>query len=203
MSEISTSKTYYYARVSSKDQNLDRQIDAFKALGADDRSIFYDKASGKSLNRENYMALRDVILRPGDTLVIKSIDRLSRTKADISNELRYYSEKGIRVKILDLPTTLVEVDENQSWVIELVNNILIEVLSSMAQQERENIRRRQAEGIATAKKAGKYLGRPKIKRPANWNEVYAKWKAGEITAVEAMKLTSLNRGTFYRFAKRV
>ena len=145
------SRTFYYARVSSKEQNLDRQLAAFASLGASERDIITDKESGKSLNRNGYTALKTAMLRSGDTLVIKSLDRLSRNKADIKNELQFFKDHGIRLKVLDLPTTMIEYPSGQEWVLDMVNNILIEVLSSIAQQERETIRQRQAEGIAAAK----------------------------------------------------
>ena len=145
------SRTYYYARVSSKEQNLDRQIAAFKALGAADREIITDKESGKDLERVGYQALKNAMLRRGDTLVVKSLDRLSRNKADIHNELRYFKENGIRLKVIDLPTTMMDLPEGQEWVFDMVNNILIEVLGTIAEQERETIRKRQAEGIEAAK----------------------------------------------------
>ena len=194
-------RTYYYARVSSQDQNLARQLDAFRQMGADERDIITDKQSGKDLERAGYQALKKAMLRRGDTLVVKSLDRLSRSKADIKAELEYFRENGIRVKVLDLPTTMMEIPEGQGWVFDMVNNILIEVLGTIAQQERNTIRQRQAEGIAAAKARGKHLGRPKAVKPDNWNEVLTQWKAGEITAVEAMRLTGLKRGVFYRFAK--
>ena len=121
-------RTYYYARVSTKEQNLDRQIAAFKALGASERDIITDKESGKDLERTGYQALKNAILRHGDTLVVKSLDRLSRSKNDIHNELRYFKENGIRLKVIDLPTTMMELPAGQEWVFEMVNNILIEVL---------------------------------------------------------------------------
>lgn len=192
------SRTYYYARVSSREQSLDRQIAAFAALGASERDIVTDKESGKDLDRSGYKALKTAMLRRGDTLVIKSLDRLSRNKADIKNELEYFKESGIRLKVLDLPTTLIEYPAGQEWVLDMVNNILVEVLASIAQQERETIRQRQAEGIVAAKDKGKHLGRPKALKPDNWNEVIARWKSGEITAVEAMRQTGLKRSTFYK-----
>lgn len=102
------SRTYYYARVSSREQNLDRQIAAFAAMGASERDIITDKESGKDLDRSGYTALKAAMLRRGDTLVVKSLDRLSRNKADIKNELQYFKDNGIRLKVLDLPTTLVD-----------------------------------------------------------------------------------------------
>ena len=192
------SRTYYYARVSSKEQNLDRQIAAFKALGAQEREIITDKESGKDLDRAGYQALKNAILRRGDTLVIKSLDRLSRNKSDIKNELQFFKDNGIRLKVIDLPTTMMELPEGQEWVFEMVNNILIEVLGTIAEQERANIRQRQAEGIEAAKANGKKLGRPALTFPTNWDSVYASWKAGEITAKTAMEQTNTKRTSFYK-----
>lgn len=194
------SRTYYYARVSSREQNLDRQLAAFAAVGAHERDIITDKESGKDLARSGYTALKTTLLRPGDTLVVKSLDRLSRNKSDIKNELQHFKENGIRLKVLDLPTTLVEYPAGQEWVLDMVNNILVEVLASIAQQERETIRQRQAEGIAAAKAQGRHLGRPQAVKPDNWDAVTARWRAGKITAVEAMRQTGLKRSTFYKFA---
>ena len=191
-------RTFYYARVSSKEQNLDRQIAAFKALGASERDIVTDKESGKDLNRAGYMALKSAMLRRGDTLVIKSLDRLSRNKADIKNELIYFQKEGIRLKVLDLPTTLAEYPEGQKWIADMVTNILIEVLATIAEQERQTIRQRQAEGIAAAKARGAKLGRPKAVKPANWESVIADWKSGRITAKKAMELTGTKRTSFYK-----
>jgi len=195
------SRTYYYARVSSKEQNLDRQIAAFQALGAQEREIISDKESGKDLDRPGYQALKNAMLRRGDTLVVKSLDRLSRNKADIHNELRYFKENGIRVKVIDLPTTMVDLPEGQEWVFDMVNNILIEVLGTIAEQERETIRKRQAEGIQAARDKGKKLGRPSVKYPENWISVYGSWRAGQITAKEAMEMTGMKRTSFYKLVR--
>ena len=192
------SRTYYYARVSTKDQNLDRQISAFLALGATERDIINDKESGKDLERKGYQALKNAMLRRGDTLVIKSLDRLSRKKSDIKNELQYFKDNGIRLKVIDLPTTMMDLPQGQEWVFEMVNNILIEVLGTIAEQERATIKSRQAEGIEAAKAKGKKLGRPALVFPTNWNEVYASWKAGEITAKTAMEQTKTKRTSFYK-----
>lgn len=196
------SRTYYYARVSSKEQNLDRQIAAFNAIGAREREIITDKESGKNLERAGYQALKNAMLRKGDTLVVKSLDRLSRNKRDIKNELQYFKDNGIRLKVIDLPTTMMELPAGQEWVFDMVNNILIEVLGTIAEQEREIIRKRQAEGIEAAKQKGKRLGRPAIIFPANWEEVYASWKGGEITAKEAMKRAGVKRTSFYKLVGR-
>lgn len=194
------SRTWYYARVSSREQNLDRQLAAFAAIGAKERDIITDKESGKDLDRRGYTALKTALLRRGDTLVIKSLDRLSRNKADIKSELEYFKENSIRLKVLDLPTTMIDYPAGQEWVLDMVNNILVEVLSSIAQQEREMIRQRQAEGIAAAKSKGKHLGRPAVAYPDNWTEVYKSWKAGQITAKTAMEQTGLKRTSFYKLA---
>ena len=194
-------RTYYYARVSSKEQNLDRQLEAFKKLGADDRDIITDKESGKSLDRPGYQALKTTILREGDTLIVKSLDRLSRNKIDIRNELQYFKDSGIRVKIIDLPTTMMDLPEGQSWVFDMVNNILIEVLGTIAEQERLTIRSRQAEGIAAAKAKGKYLGRPRIGYPENWDDVCSEWQSGNISAVEAMKMLGMKKSSFYKLVR--
>ena len=192
------SRTYYYARVSSKDQNLARQIAACKALGAQEREIITDKESGTNLERTGYQALKNAILRPGDTLVVKSLDRLSRNKRDIKNELQYFKDNRIRLKIIELPTTMMDLPEGQEWVFEMVNNILIEVLGTIAEQERETTHQRQAEGIAAAKAKGVKLGRPALAFPPNWNEVYSAWKAGEITAKVARERTGTKRTSFYK-----
>lgn len=192
------SRTYYYARVSSKDQNLDRQISAFMTLGATEREIITDKESGKDLERTGYQALKNAMLRRGDTLIIKSLDRLSRNKSDIKNELQFFKDNGIRLKVIDLPTTMMDLPQGQEWVFEMVNNILIEVLGTIAEQERATIRQRQAEGIEAAKQKGKKLGRPALTFPDNWDEVYSSWKAGEITAKAAMEQTNTKRTSFYK-----
>ena len=196
-------RTYYYARVSSKEQNLDRQLEAFKNLGADDRDIITDKESGKSLDRPGYQALKTTILREGDTLIVKSLDRLSRNKLDIRNELQYFKDSGIRVKIIDLPTTMMDLPSSQNWVFDMVNNILIEVLGTIAEQERLTIHQRQAEGIAAAKAKGKYLGRPRVELPDNWDDVYSEWRSGNISAVEAMKILGIKKSSFYKMVRMV
>lgn len=196
------SRTYYYARVSARDQKLDRQLAAFKTLGAKDREIVTDKESGKDLERPGYQALKTTILRPGDTLVIKSLDRLSRSKTDIRNELQWFKDNSIRLKVIDLPTTMIELSTEQDWVFEMVNNILIEVLGTIAEQERMSIRRRQREGIEAARLKGTRFGRPALPVPENWNDVIGRWRAGKITAKKAMELTGTKPTYFYKMVKR-
>ena len=195
-------RVFGYARVSSKEQNLDRQVQALQEY-VEPGNILVDKASGKDLDRESYQALKGALgLREGDTLYITSLDRLSRDKQQIKQELEWFKEKKVSLRILDLPTSLVEVPEGQEWILEMVQNILIEVLSSIAQQERLTIRKRQQEGIEAARRKGKHMGRPHIKKPEGFDTVYGEWKAGKITARKAMETLGLKSSTYYRLAKQ-
>ena len=194
------SRIYGYARVSSQGQNLARQIDKLQEY-VDPRNIIAEKKSGKNIaDRPEYLAMRNHMLRAGDTLMVCSLDRLGRNKAEIKRELEHFKDNNIKVKVLDLPTTLTDFPEGQQWVGDMVNNILIEVLGSIAEQERLTIRERQKEGIEAAKKAGNVtFGRPKVVKPDNWDEVYTQWKTREITGLKAMELTGLSKTTFYKF----
>lgn len=196
-------KIFYYARVSSKEQNLDRQIEAFKNLGADEREIICDKESGKNLERAGYQALKTTMLRSGDTLIVKSLDRLSRNKADIKNELQYFKDNNIRLKVIDLPTTMMDLPKGQEWVFEMVNNILIEVLGTIAEQERQTIRQRQREGIDAAKAKGKHLGRPKLILPDNWDDIISAWKDKKITARTAVEELGISKSAFYKLVNNL
>lgn len=193
---------YGYARVSSAEQHLDRQLAELKKYVPED-NIVIDKQSGKNLNRPGYQALKGVLgLRRGDTLYVKSLDRLSRNKTDIRNELQWFQDNGIRLMILDLPSSMVDVPEGQEWILEMINNILIEVISSMAEQERLTIHQRQKEGIEAAKKKGVHLGRPHCIKPENWENVVSDWKAGRITAKCACEVLKLSKSTFYRMIRQ-
>ena len=192
---------YGYARVSSRDQNLDRQTVEL-AKYVDERLIFNDKASGKDMDRLQYQLLRKVAQR-GDTIYVKSLDRLGRNKQQIKNELEHFKTEGVRVKILDLPTSMAEVQDGQDWVLDMVNNLLIEVLSTIAEQERATIRQRQAEGIAVAKAEGRRLGRPPVAVTEEFHKAYKRWRAKEISAVKAMAMSGLGKGTFYRRVKEL
>lgn len=194
-------KVYGYARVSTREQNLDRQIAALRQYVTDERDIITDKESGKDFDRPGYQYLRERLIRPGDTLIVKSLDRLGRNKEQVMEELRHFRADGVRVKILDLPTTMIDLPDGQDWIVEMVNNILIEVLASIAEQERLTIRQRQAEGIAEAKKQGRLLGRKKTELPAEWELVTGLWKSGSITAVQAMDRLGLKKSTFYRMVR--
>lgn len=207
-------KTVGYARVSSREQNLDRQLAALQEYVPPDM-IVTDKASGKNLDRPGYQSLKVGIgkLVQGDTLIVKSLDRLSRNKEDAKKELQYFASIGVRVKILDLPTTMADIPEGQDWVLDMVNNILVEVLSSIAENERLTIRSRQAEGLAAmpvdkksgkkiSRKTGRCVGRPPVQFPENWVEYYGKWKKKEITAVSAMDHLGLKPNSFYKLVHR-
>lgn len=206
-------KVVGYARVSSKEQNLDRQLIALKEFGIDEDMIVYDKASGKNLERPGYMSLRIGLgkLVQGDTLVVCSLDRLSRSKKDICNELEYFKNNHIRLVVLDIATTQMQIAEGQEWIIELINTILFQVLASMAEQERLTIKKRQREGIDAMKLANgkrvssrthRYIGRPTITFPDNWDNVYRDWRAGRITAVKAMENLGLKKNTFYKLVHK-
>lgn len=207
-------KTVGYARVSSREQNLDRQLVALRKYVPEDM-IVTDKASGKDFNRSGYQSLKVGIgkLVKGDTLYIKSLDRFSRNKDDAKKELQYFSEIGVRVKILDIPSTMAEIAAGQEWILDMINNILIEVLTSIAENERLTIHARQAEGIAAmptdrktgkkiSRRTGRYVGRPPIQFPENFEEYYVKWKHKTLTATAAMKAMGLKPNSFYKLAHR-
>lgn len=193
-------RIYGYSRVSTKEQNLDRQLVELRKY-VDDRFIFQDKVSGKDFNRPEYQLMRKVAQK-GDVIYVKSLDRLGRNKSEVKQELEYYKNEGVRIKILDIPTSMMDIPEGQEWLMDMINNLLIEVLATMAEQERLNIRQRQAEGIAIAKEQGKYKGRKEIDFPENWTEVYDQWKNRKIKGNEAMEKLGLKRNTFYRLIKK-
>jgi DNA invertase Pin-like site-specific DNA recombinase len=207
------SKRYFYGRVSAKDQNLARQLESAKQYKNIDR-VFKDKQSGKDFDREDYQKMKE-ILQPGDEVVVHALDRLGRNKEGIKEELAWFKEHGVIARILNVPTTLIEYPEGQEWIMEMVNNILIEVLGAFAEQERENTLKRQAEGIAAmpvdkhgrkiSTKPGKE-GRPygrKEKRPENFQEVYERQQRGEITLKEALLEVGIGRTRWYELAREV
>ena len=191
-------RMYGYARVSTREQNTDRQIEALMKFGVPEQQIIIDRASGKDTEREGYQYLKRQILRRGDTLVIKELDRLSRNKADIKRELEAFKEMGVRVKILDIPTTLTDFPPEQLWVQDMINSILIEVLGSIAENERMKIRARQREGIEAAKRKNVRFGRPPKTLPENWQEIVREVKRGEMRPVDAMRILGISRSSFYR-----
>lgn len=194
-------KAFGYARVSTARQKEDRQVEALLAYGIDERNIIIDRESGKDMERQGYQSLKRTLLRKGDILVIKELDRLSRNKGDIKKELEELKQAGVRVKILNIPTTLADFD-GQEWVLEMVNNILIEVMGSMAEEERLKIRKRQREGIDLALSRGVPFGRPQTEKPENWDEVMGQVKNGRITSVRAMEILGIKKTTYYKLRKR-
>ena len=196
-------RTCGYARVSTREQNTDRQLEALTKFGVAEQNIIVDKASGKNTDREGYRYLKHQLLRQGDTLVIKELDRLSRNKADIKRELENLKEMGVRVKILDIPTTLTDFPPEQLWIQDMVTAILIEVLGSIAENERMKIRARQREGIEAAQKKNVRFGRPPKTLPENWREVMAAVKRGEMRSVDAMRELGVSHSRFYRLYNRM
>lgn len=197
---INTGENFGYIRVSTKEQNLDRQFDALKPYVTNLDYLYQDKASGKDMERVGFQNMLKA-LRKGDTLYVKSIDRIGRNKQQIKEYLEYFKKKGIRVKIIDLPTTMKDFEGDNDWLMDMINNIIIEVYTSIAEQERETILQRQAEGIAAAKAKGKHLGRPTMKLPKEWDKLYKQWKRGEIKAVEFMEQIDMKKPTFYKKVK--
>ncbi len=147
---------YAYIRVSTKEQHLDRQIEAIKEYWPDE--VFADKLSGKNFDRPEYHRLKSLIRR-GDEIIVKELDRLGRNKDAVKEELKWFKDNGVIVRVLDIPTTMIELP-GQEWIAEMVNNILIEVIAAVAEQERKKIRQRQKEGIACARERGVKFGRP-------------------------------------------
>ncbi len=194
------SKTFGYCRVSSTDQKEDRQLEVMLGLGINERDIFVDKCSGKNFDRPQYQALK-VQLREGDVLVIKSIDRLGRNYKQICEEWREITrEIKANIKVLDMP--VLDTTRTEGLIGEVISDIVLQLLSYVAEQERAFIKQRQAEGIKLAKEKGKRLGKPPIEYPENWNNVYKVWKSGAITAREAMKQLNLKPTSFYKLAKK-
>ena len=194
------SKTFGYCRVSSTDQKEDRQLEAMLELGINERDIFVDKCSGKNFDRPQYQALK-VQLREGDVLVIKSIDRLGRNYKQICEEWREITrEIKANIKVLDMP--VLDTTRTEGLIGEVISDIVLQLLSYVAEQERAFIKQRQAEGLKLAKEKGKRLGKPPIEYPENWDNVYKVWKSGAITAREAMKQLNLKPTSFYKLAKK-
>ncbi len=198
------SKTYYYARVSSTSQNLARQIEAFKTDGADDYDIITEKKFGKDMNRLEYQAMKQHMLCNGDMLVVMSLDILGQNKQTIKDELEYFKNHNIRVRILDLPTSNFNPDKGQEWVLDKFRDILIEVLSSQAEQERCLIKKRQAEGIAIAKAEGKFKGRQPMKIDENKvKDLYKQYMSREITKVKMAQELGISRPTLNKLIAKL
>ena len=194
---------YFYARVSSKDQNLDRQLEVARAYKHIDR-IFADKQSGKNFDRPEYIIMKATV-QSGDEVVIKELDRLGRDKEGIKEEIRWFKEHGVILRILDVPTTLIDF-QGQDWIADMVNNILIEVLGAIAQNEREKTHRRQREGIdamqvvngkKVSAKTGRTYGRQVVATDIDFEKFLKKQKDGSITVSECCKELGISRATWY------
>lgn len=186
--------TYGYIRVSTKEQNEDRQLIALREMAVPEKKIFMDKQSGKDFNRPQYKKLVKK-LKPGDLLYIKSIDRLGRNYEEIQNQWRILTkEKGIDIMVLDMP--LLDTRRGKDLMGTFLSDIVLQVLSFVAENERTNIRQRQAEGIAAAKARGVKFGKPPRPLPENFHEAYQRWKTGKCTCTAAAKECGLPLSTF-------
>ena len=187
---------YGYIRVSSADQNEDRQLLAMREAKVPEDRIFLDKQSEKDFNRTNYKRLVKK-LKPGDLLCIKSIDRLGRNYEEIQDQWRYLTrEKGVDIAVLDMP--LLDTRRGKDLMGTFLSDIVLQVLSFVAENERINIRQRQAEGIAAAKKRGVRFGRPNVQPPEDFPAIVAEWEAGRLGFRDALERTGLAEATFYR-----
>ena len=189
-------KTYGYIRVSSIDQNEDRQLAAMEGLDIKPPDLFIDKQSGKDFNRPSYKAMVKR-LKCGDLLYIKSIDRLGRNYEEIQNQWRVLTkDKGVDIVVIDMP--LLDTRRGKDLVGTFLADIVLQILSFVAQNERENIRARQKEGIAAAKARGVTFGRPIKKPPENFRELVKQWEKGKLPLADILKETGLKEATFYR-----
>lgn len=192
---------YGYIRVSSKDQNEDRQLIALREKGVRDDFIFMDKQSGKDFNRPQYKKLVRKI-KPGDLLYIQSIDRLGRNYEEIQNQWRILTkEKGVEICVIDMP--LLDTRQGKDLMGTFIADLVLQILSFVAQSERECIRKRQAEGIAAAKARGVKFGRPSLPLPDNFHEIHKAWRAKKMTLIQAAEACNLPVGTFYGKAVKV
>lgn len=190
---------YGYVRVSSKDQNEDRQLIALQEMSVPEKHIYLDKQSGKDFKRPMYKRMLRK-LKKDDVLYIKSIDRLGRNYEEILEQWRVLTkEKGIDIVVLDMP--LLDTRRGKDLMGTFLSDIVLQLLSFVAENERVNIRQRQAEGIAAAKMRGVRFGRPPGPFPENFHEAYQKWKNGKITGLEAAKICGLPMSTFRYKAK--
>lgn len=187
---------YGYVRVSSSDQNEDRQIISMQEADILNKNIFIDKQSGKDFNRPNYKKLLKK-LKQGDILYIKSIDRLGRNYEEIQTQWRVITKEiGADVVVIDMP--LLDTHRDKNLLGTFISDIVLQLLSFVAENERLNIRQRQAEGIRAAKKRGVKFGRPTKDVPHNFDDIVCKWVRKEITVQEIMKMYSISESTFYR-----
>lgn len=193
--------TYGYARVSSKDQNLDRQLDQLKAIGIEPRLIFCDKASGKNFNRPSWDNLINQ-LQKGDLLVVVSLDRMGRNYTEIKEQWQHITHDiGADIKVLDMPM-LDTTKTNDSLDRRFIADLVLQILSYTAEKERKNIHARQKQGIKAAQDRNVKFGRPAAQYPDGWEQAYKAWKDGQITATAAMDSLGMKRTTFYKLAKQ-
>lgn len=191
---------YGYARVSTINQHLDRQIIELQKVGLLDSQIFIDKESGKDFNRTNYKKLIKK-LKPEDVLFIKSIDRLGRNYNMVLDEWRVLTkEKGVDIVVIDMPLLDTRI-EGKNLVGKFIADVVLQVLSFVAENERETMRKRQAEGIKMAKLRGVKFGRPSTDVPKNFDQIVFLYRNGMITSTKAIEMSGLSRGTFYRKLK--
>ena len=192
---------YFLGRVSSKEQNLARQLKvAREKFDIPDENVYCDKITGSSFDRPQYNALK-AIVREGDEVIVKEFDRFGRNKDEMKRELEWFKQKGVIVRILDIPTTLIDF-KDQTWVLEMVNNILIEVLGAVAEQERKKTKQRQAEGIAAAKSRGVQFGRKPKEKPPEYPTVLEAWRRKELSARAAAARLGITHKTFQKWAEQ-
>lgn len=192
-------KHFGYIRVSTKDQNEARQLEAMKDLGIDERDYYIDKQSGKNFDRPKYQLMK-ANLRQGDILFVKELDRLGRNAQEIKREWQEITQEiGAHIVILDMP--ILDTRQYQNGLEKVISSIVLELLSYMAEREREKINGRQTEGIEAAKNNGVVFGRPKQAINDEFKQAYNEWRIGNITAVEAMKRVEMKPNTFYRRVK--
>lgn len=195
------SNVYGYVRVSSMEQNEDRQMIALKKAGVSDSYIFMDKQSGKDFHRTNYEKLVS-LLQEGDLLYIMSIDRLGRNYTEILNQWRMLTkEVGIDICVLDMP--LLDTRNGKDLMGTFIADLVLQILSFVAENERENIRRRQEQGIAAAKERGVRFGRPEAKVPDNFASIVKAWEHGNINIDEVLKRCEISESTFYRRLRKM
>ncbi len=194
------SNIYGYIRVSSKDQNEDRQLIALNEVGVERKNIYLDKKSGKDFDRPQYKKLLRK-LKKDDLLYIKSIDRLGRNYEEILQQWRVLTkEKGIDIVVLDMP--LLDTRRGKDLMGTFLSDIVLQVLSFVAENERTNIKQRQAEGIVAAKAKGVKFGRPPLPLPDNFYEVHKAWRSKKLTLKEAANACNMPVGTFYGKARK-
>ena len=193
-------KTYGYIRVSSKDQNEDRQLIALHGRGVKDDCIYIDKKSGKDFERPQYKKLVKK-LKPGDLLMIQSIDRLGRNYEEVQNQWRVLTkEKEVDICVIDMP--LLDTRQGKDLLGTFIADLVLQILSFVAQNEREYIRKRQAEGIAAAKAKGVKFGRKPLPLPENFYEVHRAWRSKKLTLKQAAAACNMPVGTFYGKARK-